>query len=140
MQPVQGAASGAVDGGGDARVLNKPLSAEEQDANIAAFMRAHGMAAQARMNPAQYAKDVLKNDRLAQEMTEAANPAMIPQNYVPRIIELLRPRAVIRQMGPTMIPLINGNATMPKLTAGAAANYVTAEGNNAVPSTPTTGR
>ncbi len=53
------------------------LSAESKTRTIAAFMRAHGMAAQARMNPAQYAKYVLKNDRLAQEMTEAANPAMI---------------------------------------------------------------
>lgn len=49
---------------------------------------------------------------------------LIPPSYVPQLIELLRPKAIIRRMGPRMPGLINGQWTQPKLTTGTAAGYV----------------
>ena len=43
---------------------------------------------------------------------------IVPPNYVPELIELLRPRSVVRRMGPSEAPLVNGSLTLPKLTGG----------------------
>jgi len=57
----------------------------------------------------------------------------IPTNYVPDLIELLRPRAVLRSLGVRTPPLVNGNMTLPRLTGGSTANY-TGENVNIPPS------
>ena len=49
---------------------------------------------------------------------------VVPPNYVPQLIELLRPMVAVRQLGVATAPLINGSLTLPKLTAGVSANYV----------------
>ncbi len=128
---------GQVNLGSDVRVLDRPLSAAEQDADIAAFVRCQGMAKLSGIHPIAYARDSLRNDRLAQAMTAANNAGMIPDTYVPRIIELLRPRSVVRQMGPRLLPMSNGNLRMPAMTTGASASY-TGENANITASTPDT--
>lgn len=49
---------------------------------------------------------------------------IIPENLMMSVIELLRPKAVIRSLNPTPAPLPNGQLNMPKLTGGATANYM----------------
>jgi HK97 family phage major capsid protein len=54
------------------------------------------------------------------------------------LIELLRPASVVRRMRPTMLPMPQGQLSIPKLTAGSTATY-TGENQNIVSSQQTTG-
>lgn len=65
--------------------------------------------------------------------TATGGSEWVPPNYVADIIELLRPRAVVRSMGAMEVPLVNGSMTLPKIAAGASASY-TAENANIPPS------
>lgn len=49
--------------------------------------------------------------------------ALIPQNFIPDLIELLRARVVVRDLGPMIVPMPSGNATIPRLAAAATAAY-----------------
>lgn len=54
----------------------------------------------------------------------ASGGFMIPEEYYPEVIELLRARAVVRRLGALQIPMEGGNLTMPRLQGGATAGYV----------------
>ncbi len=54
----------------------------------------------------------------------ASGGFMIPEEYYPEVIELLRARAVVRRLGALQIPMEGGNLTMPRLQGGAVAGYV----------------
>ncbi len=56
--------------------------------------------------------------------TLAGGGALIPENFIPDLIEYLRPAAVFRSLGPSGYPLINGNLTLPKLSLGGSASYI----------------
>ncbi|MEK9505151.1 phage major capsid protein [Gaopeijia maritima] len=68
-----------------------------------------------------------------------AGGAFVPENYIPDVIELLRPASAIRRLMPTVIPLEGGNASIPKLTGGATA-YYKGEGQRGTASEAKTGR
>ncbi|NPD67291.1 phage major capsid protein [Lichenicola cladoniae] len=53
----------------------------------------------------------------------ATGGALIPQNFIPDLIELLRAATVVRDSDPMIIPMPMGNATIPRLAAGATAGY-----------------
>ncbi len=53
----------------------------------------------------------------------ATGGAVIPQNFIVDLIELLRAETVVRASDPMIIPLPGGNATIPRLAAGATAGY-----------------
>lgn len=62
----------------------------------------------------------------------ASGGFLIPEEYFPEVIELLRNRAVVRKLGALQIPMEGGNLTMPRLQGGASATYVgEATANNA---------
>jgi HK97 family phage major capsid protein len=48
---------------------------------------------------------------------------IVPPDYVNEIIELLRPRAVVRAANPRSMPMPRGTMTLPSQTAAASANY-----------------
>ena len=50
--------------------------------------------------------------------------ALVPLNTDSDVIELLRPASAIRQLNPVILPLPNGNLTMPGLKGGADASYI----------------
>jgi HK97 family phage major capsid protein len=50
--------------------------------------------------------------------------ALVPEIFHSEVIELLRPRTVIRRLGARSVPLPNGNLTMPRMSGGASASYV----------------
>lgn len=50
--------------------------------------------------------------------------ALIPENLHSEVIELLRPRTIVRKLGARIVPLPNGNLTMPRMSGGATASYV----------------
>lgn len=49
---------------------------------------------------------------------------LVPTQFSTDVIELLRPSAVVRSLDPTIMPMPMGSVKVPKITAGAAANYV----------------
>jgi len=53
-----------------------------------------------------------------------AGGVLVPSEYSADVIELLRERAVIRSLSPTIIPMATGSMTMPKLTGGATGSYI----------------
>jgi len=67
-----------------------------------------------------------------------AGGAAVPTADASEIIEFLRPAAVVRRLGPTFLPMPNGNLVIPKLTGGATSTYY-GEAANAVASQGTTG-
>jgi hypothetical protein len=48
----------------------------------------------------------------------------VPTQFSTDVIELLRPAAVVRSMGPMTIPMPNGTVKVPKVTTGATASYM----------------
>jgi HK97 family phage major capsid protein len=100
---------------------------------IGRFFRAIAGAHRARMTPVAFAQNVLR-DPVTASYFAAANPQdassiagggfMIPDVLAGEVIELLRPMAVVRSLGPATAPLVNGQLSLPKLTGGVTANYM----------------
>ena len=57
-------------------------------------------------------------------LTAAAGGILIPANLSSEVIELLRPKSVVRKLGTRSIPLNNGNMTIPRLKGGAVVGYI----------------
>jgi HK97 family phage major capsid protein len=57
-------------------------------------------------------------------LTPGAGGVLVPQNLSSEIIELLRPKAVVRRLGARPLPLTNGNVTVPRLKGGAVVGYI----------------
>jgi HK97 family phage major capsid protein len=86
------------------------------------------------MTPARFATNVLRDPALGQRFSAAADPQdasslagggfLIPENMMASVIELLRPKSVVRSLNPTLAPLVNGQLVLPKLTSGVTANYM----------------
>lgn len=53
----------------------------------------------------------------------AAGGMIVPPDYMPDIVELLRSKAVVRNAGPRTLPMPNGTMTMPGQASAAVANY-----------------
>jgi HK97 family phage major capsid protein len=49
--------------------------------------------------------------------------ALIPESFLPRLVDLLYAKAILTALGATQLPLDTGSAVMPKLTAGSKANW-----------------
>lgn len=49
---------------------------------------------------------------------------LVPTQFSTDVIELLRPAAVVRSLGPMTIPMPNGTIKVPKVTTGATAGYI----------------
>lgn len=123
-----------------ARVL--PPTDEEQDHDIASFFRNSYIGSRHNVGLASVCAgqvgDQYRNDRLHAAVTTTGSPHIIPPNYIPRLIELLRSRTVIRRMnGVRFMPLLNGNLRIPRQSGASTANYVEEQANIPL-STPTT--
>lgn len=73
------------------------------------------------------------NDRLHAAVLTTNNPSILPENYQNRLIELLRPRVVVRRMaGLRTMSLLNGNLRIPRQSGAATASYGAEMANIAV--------
>jgi HK97 family phage major capsid protein len=72
------------------------------------------------------------------EATVSAGGALIVPEWASEVIELLRATAVIRSLGPTMVPMMNGAVSIRKQTGASTASYV-GESSPGTPSAPTVG-
>jgi HK97 family phage major capsid protein len=65
-----------------------------------------------------------KQFRAMQQSVFTAGGATIAENFVGQeLIELLRASAAVRKAGARELPLVNGSATLPKVTGGATAGW-----------------
>ncbi|WP_299312372.1 phage major capsid protein [uncultured Halomonas sp.] len=61
---------------------------------------------------------------MAVETSAGSGGSLVPQNLHDEIIELLRPRTVVRALGAQTMPLPNGNLSIPRMASGATSGYV----------------
>lgn len=50
--------------------------------------------------------------------------SLVPENLHDEVIELLRPRTIVRSLGARAMPLPNGNLSLPRMASGATSGYV----------------
>ena len=55
--------------------------------------------------------------------TAAGGGVLVPQAFMPEVIELLRPRSVVRALGAIVAPLIDNQLNQPSIAGGAAVTY-----------------
>lgn len=60
-------------------------------------------------------------------LTSSAGGVLVPTNLSSEVIELLRPKSVVRKLGARTLPLSNGNITIPRLKGGAVVGYIGAD-------------
>lgn len=60
-------------------------------------------------------------------LSSSAGGALVPENLSSEVIELLRPKSVVRKLGARTLPLSNGNITIPRLKGGAIVGYIGAD-------------
>jgi HK97 family phage major capsid protein len=142
VQPRQTGVEAPIAPVADAQVRVLPASEAQQDHDLASFFRNSYLAKQHGIGLVGVcqglAGDQYRNDRLSAAVTTTGSPHIIPENYVARLIELLRPRTVIRRMaGVRNLPLINGNLRIPRQSGASTANYVAEQAYIGL-STPTT--
>lgn len=70
---------------------------------------------------------------MAMETGSGSGGALVPENMHNEVIELLRPRTVVRNLGASNVPLPNGNLSIPRMASGASSGYV-GEGNDVLAS------
>ncbi|WP_205168827.1 phage major capsid protein [Burkholderia sp. LMG 13014] len=60
-------------------------------------------------------------------LSSSAGGVLVPENLSSEVIELLRPKSVVRKLGARTLPLANGNITIPRLKGGAIVGYIGAD-------------
>lgn len=72
-----------------------------------------------------FAKTELRDNDVAMAVStaEGSGGALIPENLSSDFIELLRPKSIVRMLGASVVPLVNGNLTIPRHTGGAISGY-----------------
>jgi HK97 family phage major capsid protein len=79
------------------------------------------------MSPMEYSERVMGDKLTARTLlgsVAATGGFMIPEDLSSEIIDLLRPRTVVRRAGPHIIPMPHGNMSFPRINVGAKASYV----------------
>ena len=84
----------------------------------------------------QFAAKEIGDQQVAMAISTAAGSggALIPENLHSEVIELLRPKTIVRKLGARVLPLPNGNLSLPRMSGGAQSSYV-GEGSDANSST-----
>lgn len=72
-----------------------------------------------------FAKTELRDNDVAMAVStaEGSGGALIPENLSSDFIELLRPKSIVRMLGASVVPLVNGSLTIPRHTGGAISGY-----------------
>jgi HK97 family phage major capsid protein len=75
---------------------------------------------------ARFAADTIGDSdvSMAIETSAGTGGALVPETFHSEVIELLRPRTIVRRLNPMLVPLVNGNMTVPRHSSGATAGYV----------------
>lgn len=105
----------------------RPREPEAAGAGVAKMVIALAAAQGNHQQAAQIAMDRGFGEHIAASLntlTPGAGGVLVPQNLSSEVIELLRPKAVVRRLGARSLPLNNGNITLPRLKGGAVVSYI----------------
>ena len=72
-----------------------------------------------------FAADEIGDKDVAMAISTASGSggALIPEHMANEIIELLRPKSIVRALGARPVPLVNGKVTIPRMAGGATSSY-----------------
>jgi len=104
-----------------------PRAPEVPGAKMARMVRALAAAQGNVQAAAKFAMDNHFGEEVAMSLntlTASAGGVLVPTNLASEVIELLRPKALVRRMGARPLPLSNGNLTIPRLKGGAVVGYI----------------
>jgi HK97 family phage major capsid protein len=111
---------------GTARVIS-PVLKREPGQGFTNCIRAIGVGGKDRRLAAQFAEETLHDGEVARALSSSVGTAggfAVPTQLATEFIEFLRPASVIRSLGPRVLPMTNGNLSLPKITGGAVASYL----------------
>lgn len=118
--------------GSNSNVTVLPPTNEQLDHDLACMVRCIAIAGSNVQNIPTIARERFSNDRVAATMQAnifSSGGALVPDQYMPRLIQALYATSVVRAMGIPEIPIEFGSLSMPRITTGAIAAY-TGEGQN----------
>lgn len=61
---------------------------------------------------------------MAIDTSAGSGGSLVPENLHNEVIELLRPKTIVRSLGARSMPLPNGNLSIPRMASGATSSYV----------------
>ena len=103
-----------------------PKAKEEKGIRAARYIRALAAAKGDPVRAAKLAKEKWHDEILAASLSTSTledGGALVPDEYVDEVIDLLRAKTVVRRMGATSAPM-TGSLSMPYLSEGSTASYV----------------
>lgn len=109
-----------------------PKVPEAKGAKVSKMVRALAQSNGDPRGAAHIADQVFKDNEVSMALntTNGANGGiLVPQHFMPEVIELLRPKSVVRASGAITLPMPGGNLTIPKLSGGATTSYIGADDN-----------
>jgi len=104
-----------------------PRTPEVPGAKMARMVRALAAAQGNVQEAAKFAMNNQFGEEVAMSLntlTSSAGGVLVPTNLASEVIELLRPKTLVRRMGARPLPLVNGNLTIPRLKGGAIVGYI----------------
>ncbi len=105
----------------------EPTQKPQKGAKMARLMQVIGAVGHGGRDAAHYAETVLHDTEVAAALnttTGSAGGVLVPQAFMAEIIELLTPVAVVRSFDPIILPMPNGNASIPRIVNGATSSYI----------------
>lgn len=64
-----------------------------------------------------------KHVAMAISTSDSSAGSLVPENMGNEVIELLRPKTIVRGLGARPVPLVNGNLSIPRISGGASSGY-----------------
>lgn len=125
--PVEEGAQGI---NGPPRVAGPYAAKPVPGANMAQMVRVLAATRGDQHAAAKMAHDSGMNPEIAMALstvTPGAGGVLVPQGFSSEVIELLRPKSVVRSMGAVSLPLQNGSLTIPRIKGGAIVGYIGSE-------------
>lgn len=105
----------------------RPREPEKPGTGMAKMVIALAAAQGNRQEAARIAMDRGYGEHIAASLntlSAGAGGVLVPTNLSTEVIELLRPKSVVRRLGARSLPLNNGNVTIPRLKGGAVVGYI----------------
>ncbi|KIN13484.1 phage major capsid protein [Halomonas sp. KHS3] len=116
----------AFGGGQSAAVHIKPELKQYTGAKVARMAMAVAAGKGDMQLASKFASGEIGDADVAMAIDTSANSggSLVPENMHNEVIELLRPKTIVRALGARSMPLPNGNLSMPRMSSGATSSYV----------------
>jgi HK97 family phage major capsid protein len=109
----------------DVAIVAKQAPKDYPGAKAARFAMAVAAAENNLADAEKFAANEIGDKEVAMALSTASNSGgvLVPENIASELIELLRPKTIVRDLGAQTLPLINGNLSVPRLAGGATSGY-----------------